>query len=85
MSLGLLLTIGGSVVALVWGVWLGLPGRYTQSADDLDKALESEGRRHRTVKRAFTPLAWLRRNAGARSARGRRFKVDSPGKRDGTP
>ncbi|MEQ1857260.1 MAG: hypothetical protein ABL963_12435 [Longimicrobiales bacterium] len=79
MSLGLLLTIGGAVLALIWGVWLGLPGRYTQSADDIDKALDTGGRTRRTVRKVFTPLAWLTRNARSSSPRrSRRFKVESP-------
>lgn len=79
MSLGALLTIGGAVLALAWGVWLGLPGRYTQSVEDLEKALESGGGARRTVRRIFTPLAWLTRNAAAApSRRRRRFRLESP-------
>jgi hypothetical protein len=42
------------VVALVWGIWLGLPRRYDQSLDEIDQRLEEDGqhqkvRRHRTV------------------------------------
>lgn len=79
MSLGLLLTIGGAVVALAVGVWLGLPGRYSQSVDDIEKAMESGGGPSRTVRRAFTPLAWLMRNATVSTPRrNRRFKVEPP-------
>jgi hypothetical protein len=79
MSLGLLLTIVAAVVALAWGVWMGLPGRYSQSVEDLEKAIESGGGTRRTTRKIFTPLAWLTRNPTGESARrSRRFKLGSP-------
>jgi hypothetical protein len=50
------------------GIWLGLPGRYTQSADEIEDLMESGGGRPRRVKRTFTPLAWMQRKAGAKSS-----------------
>lgn len=79
MSLGALLTVVGALLAMVWGVWLGLPGRYTQSVEEIGKAMEAGGGPSRTVRRSFTPLAWLMRNATVTSPRrNRRFKVESP-------
>jgi len=78
VSLGALLTIAAALVALIVGVWFGLPGRYTQSADDIEKAMEAGGGPPRTVRRTFTPLAWLMRNTKVTTPRrDRRFKVES--------
>ncbi|MSR20794.1 MAG: hypothetical protein EXR91_07420 [Gemmatimonadetes bacterium] len=79
MTPGLLLKVGGALVALVWGVWMGLPARYTQSVEEIDKVMEAGGGRRRTVKRVFTPMSWVTRNAEARAPRpGRGFRLQSP-------
>jgi hypothetical protein len=79
VSLGALLTIGGSLAALVFGVWLGLPGRYTQSTEEIEESMERGGGPRRTVRRVFTPLAWLmRRTAVTTARRHRRFKLQPP-------
>jgi len=58
---------------------MGLPGRYSQSVEDLEKAIDAGGGKRRTTKKVFTPLAWLTRNATASSSRrSRRFKLESP-------
>ena len=78
MTLGLLLKLAGALAALVWGVWMGLPGRNTQSVEEIEKIMEAGGRRRRTVKRVFTPLAWVTR-AGSGARRGARgFRLQSP-------
>ena len=81
-----------ALVGLGLGIWLGMPGRYTQSVDEIDKIMESGGARRKKVKRVFTPLAWVRRSVssksspsrGRRAARGRRsgFRVESPDERE---
>jgi len=84
--LGLSLKIGGALLALALGIWMGMPGRYTQSIDDIEQIMASGGARHRKVKRRFTPLAWLQRNPTARGARDRKseqsgsggFRLESP-------
>lgn len=48
------------VVALGFGVWLGMPRRYDQSLEDIDRRLDEEGehqkvRRHRTVLNLLQP------------------------------
>ena len=79
MTLGLLLKVGGALVALAWGVWAGLPARYTQSVEEIDKVMEAGGGRRRTVKRVFTPMSWVTRNAEASAPRrGRGFRLQSP-------
>jgi hypothetical protein len=83
---GLIIKIGLVVAALAWGVWLGLPGRYTQTAKDIEEVMERGGGQRRKVKRRFTPLAWMQRNISARSGgshqRGRSgFKLKSPDER----
>ena len=75
------------ILGLGIGIWLGLPGRYTQSSEDIEQIMESGlGRRGRR-KRVFTPIAWMQRNASAKdtASRGRRrgrgrsgFKLESP-------
>ena len=86
--LGLIIKIVLALAALSVGVWLGLPGRYTQTPDDIERIMEQGGARRRKVKRVFTPLAWIQRQASARSSRrqgrGRatsRFKLESPDER----
>ncbi len=79
------LKIGGALLALGVGVWLGRPGRYTQTVDDIAQIMASGGARRRKVKRRFTPLAWMQRNISARSSRNMRsgrsgsgFRLESP-------
>lgn len=82
---GFLIVTG--LIGLAIGVWLGMPGRYTQSSEDIEQIMESGlGRRGRR-KRIFTPIAWMQRNASAKDtpSRGRRrgggrsgFKLESP-------
>lgn len=83
--MGLLILTG--VVGLGIGIWLGMPGRYRQSAEDIERIMESGGSRRRRARRIFTPLAWMQRKVSARSApsrdrrsgRGRSgFKLESP-------
>jgi len=77
----LTLKILGALVALGIGIWLGMPGRYSQTLDEIDRSLDSPSRRSRKVKRHFTPMAWLHRKASSRSQRPqarRGFKLESP-------
>jgi len=86
----LLLVLTG-VVGLAIGIWLGLPGRYSQTPEDIERIMESGGRRRRRAKRIFTPLAWMQRQISAgtpsserRKRGGRRsgFKLESPEDRE---
>lgn len=77
-----------AVIGLATGIWLGMPGRYTQSADDIERIMESGGARRRRTKRVFTPLAWMRRRADAGVTKERRqrtgrsgFKLERPDER----
>jgi hypothetical protein len=89
MTVALVLT---ALVGLGIGIWLGMPGRYTQSSEDIEKIMDAGGARRRKVKRVFTPIAWLQRNASAKSnpSRGRRqarnrrsgFQLDAPDERE---
>jgi len=77
----LTLKILGGVIALGIGIWLGMPGRYTQSYEDLEHSLDSGFHRHRKVKRVFTPMAWLQRKVSARGAAPRQrrgFRMEAP-------
>lgn len=68
------------IAALALGIWLGLPGRYTQSTDDVEKAMERGGARRNTVKRHFTPLDWFRKEekGSHRRRRRRHFRTAAP-------
>ena len=80
MSLALKIIIGLAAVAL--GFWLGLPGRYTQTPEDIEHDMEW----HRSsgtyrVRRVFTPFAWLFRKPSPRVDRSRSrrpFHLESP-------
>ncbi|MCA1789759.1 MAG: hypothetical protein LC667_07845 [Thioalkalivibrio sp.] len=60
------------ILALGLGIWLGLPGRYQQTPDDIDRIMSQGGARRRKTKKMFTPLAWFQRKANARSERSSR-------------
>ncbi|MDH3271395.1 MAG: hypothetical protein OEN56_08695 [Gemmatimonadota bacterium] len=79
------------VLGLGIGIWLGMPGRYSQSADDIEKIMESGKARRRRTRRVFTPLAWMQRKVSStsnpsrdrRKGRGGRsgFNLKSPDER----
>jgi hypothetical protein len=84
----LALEILGLIAAFALGIWWGLPGRYTQTADDIEEIMEQGGQRRRRAQRIFTPLAWVQRNVRARRSHdragggGRRgFRIERPGDR----
>ena len=63
-----------AIAALALGVWLGLPGRYTQTPEELDDAMRRGGARRNQVRRHFTPLDWLRKEQrGSVRRRQRRY------------
>lgn len=77
------LMVAGALIALGYGIWLGLPGRFSQSADDIEKVMAAGGARRRKTKRVFTPMAWLQRKVDARGSIDRRrrdpgFKMKAP-------
>ena len=80
LSLPVLILIG--LVAVGIGFYFGLPGKYEQSQDDIEKAMDRGGARRNQVKRVFTPLDWLRKDKRGsdrrRQAATRRFKTAAP-------
>lgn len=77
------LLVAGALIAFGYGIWLGLPGRYSQSADDIEQVMAAGGARRKRTKRVFTPIAWLQRRAEARGSidrrrRGPGFKMKAP-------
>lgn len=79
----LTLKIIGGVLALLLGIWLGLPGRYERrSEDEIAELLEGEGRRKKT-RRHFMYLNWFRKEekASHRRRERRHFRTAAPARR----
>ncbi|MDH3227422.1 MAG: hypothetical protein OEM67_10090 [Thermoleophilia bacterium] len=79
-----LLVLG--IVGLLVGIWFGLPGRYEQTPDDIERLMErGGGTRRRRAKREISPLAWLQRKLSAsgppKPTRRRGFKLEAPEER----
>lgn len=74
----LALKILGMIAALALGIWLGLPGRYEQTSEEIDNEMEEGGvRRRRFQKRSLSPMAWVQRKGTVEGAgrRNRGFHV----------
>lgn len=79
----LLLKILGALLAVAFGVWLGLPGRYERDEDELAEKL-GEGGSTARAKRHFTPMAYFARKLKPQPrAKGSRFRLADPAKKDG--
>ena len=57
------------IAAVLFGVWLGLPGRFEQSTDEIEQLMARGGSKRRKVKRHFTPLDWWRKDERASDRR----------------
>lgn len=80
----LTLKILGGLAAVALGIWLGLPGRYDQSLEDVERNMVLGTGRTRKVKRHFTPLAWIQRKLnprGSQTQRRRGFNLEHPDER----
>ncbi len=81
-----------ALVGMGIGIWLGMPGRYTQTADELENRMKSGGSTRRLKKRNINPLAWMQRSTSAKAgpSRSRRrergarsgFSLESPEDRE---
>jgi hypothetical protein len=71
------------LMAVGVGILLGLPGRYEQTTDEIEKAMDRGGARRNQVKKVFTPLDWLRkeRKGSDRRRQRRHFKTAAPKRR----
>ncbi|MGD2068042.1 MAG: hypothetical protein PVI57_05110 [Gemmatimonadota bacterium] len=81
----LTLKILGGVMALLLGLWLGLPGRYQKKSDqELERLLDHGGGTRHRVKRHFTPLDWFRtEQRGSRRRQERsHFRTTAPDHKD---
>ena len=81
-----LLVLG--ILGLAIGIWLGLPGRYDQTPDDIERLMaKGGGTRRRRQKREISPLAWLQRKLSIgtgppKATRRRGFRLEAPDERD---
>ncbi|MFC1791189.1 hypothetical protein ACFL0I_01825 [Gemmatimonadota bacterium] len=64
----LFLKILGGIVALGIGLYLGGSGQYRQKPEEVEKALDGEGKTWK-VKRHYTWLGWLRKDERASQRR----------------
>ncbi|TVP73512.1 MAG: hypothetical protein EA352_11965 [Gemmatimonadales bacterium] len=60
----------GAVAALLVGVWIGMPGRFRQTQEEIDERLESDGE-HAKVRRRETFIGILQKKATRGSDRRR--------------
>ena len=76
----LVLKILVALAAVGLGIWLGLPGKYDQSLEDIERNMDL-GRDRQRAKRYFTPLAWIQRKVtergGLRKTR-HAFRMERP-------
>jgi hypothetical protein len=68
MSIALYIISG--IVALALGIYLGLPGRYDQSLDEIDERLDQDGE-HAKAERKNTVITILQRKVQSGSDRRR--------------
>lgn len=80
----LLLKILLGIVAVGVGFWLGLPGRYEQTPDEIEKAMDRGGAKRNQVKKVFTPLDWMRKEQRGSERRRQRhhFRTAAPERKD---
>jgi len=57
------------VVALAVGIWLGLPGRFEQSTDEIELLMSRGGSKRRKVKRHFIAIDRFRKDERASDRR----------------
>ena len=77
----LTLKILGAILALGIGIFLGLPGRFEQTPEEIERIMAAGTGRRKKVKRHFTPFAWMSRNPSARRGQPKRrggFNLESP-------
>ena len=75
----LFLKILGGLLALGLGIYLGMPGEFRQTPEEIEESLGFH-RASRKVKRIFTPLDWIR--AKERGSDRRRSQPRQPFKLD---
>lgn len=80
-----------ALVGLGIGLWFGMPGRFSQTSDDIEHIMKTGVGRRGRRKKTFTPIAWMQRRAGAKdtASRGRRqgrgragFSLEAPDERE---
>lgn len=64
------LLVLGAVAALLVGVWIGMPGRFSQSQEEIEERLEQDGE-HAKVRRRETFIGILQKKAQKGSDRRR--------------
>lgn len=68
----LTLQILGAVVALAVGIYLGMPGRFDQSLDEIEDRLGEQNTQHKRVQRHYTFINALARDTRERGSERRR-------------
>ena len=68
----LVLQILGGVVALAVGIYLGMPGRFDQSLDEIEERLGEQSTDHKRARRHFTFINALARDTRERGSERRR-------------
>ena len=78
-----------AIVGLVIGILLGLPGRYDQTPEEIERLMaKGGGTRRKREKRTLSPVAWLQRRlspSGPPPSKRRGFKLEAPGARPEAP
>ncbi|MEZ4415645.1 MAG: hypothetical protein R3E10_07815 [Gemmatimonadota bacterium] len=79
----MILLIVAGILALGFGIWLGLPGDSHVSREEAEDALTNPYRIRKRVKKVFTPLDWIRARQGSqlRESEPDRFKMAKTKKR----
>lgn len=80
-----------ALVGLGIGLWFGMPGRFSQTPDDIEHIMKTGVGRRVRRKKTFSPIAWMQRRVSAKdtASRGRRggrgragFKLEAPDERE---
>ncbi|HET9948480.1 MAG TPA: hypothetical protein VFQ22_06140 [Longimicrobiales bacterium] len=80
MTLSLVLGVGGAVAALALGIFLGLPGKFEQTQEDIERLIASGGGERRRRHQLLSPVGFFKRGKSPLRLRmtRRTFHIESP-------